>query len=88
MTREIQAIADAAKLFTLNQSQASLARLVTAVMDLPLNQWPEGACERKAKKAKGPLAPLVVHRGPKPEPGDAAHPDKIVDLETGEKKLP
>ncbi len=91
MTREEKRILEAAQCYVDTPGEGNLARLVTAVMDLPLTQWPAGTCAPVAvtaanNKRKIPLAPLIVHRGPKPEEGDAAYPDKIVDLDTGEKK--
>lgn len=86
MTREEKKILDAALLYTTHPNAFHLGKLVTAVMDLPMTQWPENACEPKKPKKAEPLPPLMVHRGAKPEPGDAAMPDKLVDLETGERK--
>ncbi len=45
--------------------------------------------EADIAKAREWLAKTLEDRKkPKPEPGDAAYPDKIVDLETGKKEFP
>lgn len=85
MTREEKRIYDAAVLYSTANTPDNLSRLITAVMDLPMQQWPEKACEHKARSSNK-LPPLIVHRGPKPQPGDAAMPDTLIDLETGERK--
>lgn len=105
MTREEKKVYEAAVAYSTSQSEATLGRLITAVMDMPMKQWPDNACPitsdkhefgagaatarnlKAARKAVADLLPpLVVHRGPKPEPGDAAAPDTRIDLETGERK--
>ena len=66
-----------------------MAALITAVMDLPMAQWPAEACEHKPKRARAAIMGNVLSNPPipsiKPEPGDAAYPDRIIDLETGRK---
>lgn len=47
MTREEKKIHAAATSYHHDQNEANLANLITAVMDLPLSQWPEGACQHK-----------------------------------------
>lgn len=78
MTSEEKKVYEAAVAYSTSQSEVTLGRLITAVMDMPMKQWPDNAC--------APLPPLIVHRGPKPQPGDAAAPDTRIDLETGERK--
>lgn len=93
MTREEDRIYEAAVLYTTMSNDHNLARLMDAIDDLPMQQWPDEYCQHKkkrdAKKEKEALKgvlPFIVHRGPKPEPGDAAMPDKLIDMETGERK--
>jgi hypothetical protein len=88
MTHEEKKIYDADLYVYQGYREVDLAKLITAVMDLPMKQWPAGTCEPKKAKPKpmSSVAPLVLFKGARPEPGDAAAPDKIVDLETGEKK--
>jgi hypothetical protein len=89
MTVEENKIYEAARAYVASPIDANLGKLITAVMDMPTQQWPPNTCappEHKPKRAKGPLWQPVVHRGPKDEGREAADPDKIIDLETGEKR--
>lgn len=88
MTSEETRIHIAATDYSASPNEANFARLITAVMDLPLQQWPEGACspEPKPHKAKAFISPFIVQDGLRLTEGDAAYPDKIRDLETGKKE--
>ena len=91
MTNEEQKIYDAAKRYVQVCTEPNLARLVTAVMDLPLNQWPVGACppnRRPEHLLKSQYTAEIVRTAVKLEPGDAAYLDRIIDLETGKKETP
>ncbi len=79
MTREEQKVYDAAKRYVQVCNPVNFGLLVTAVMDVPMSQWPKGTCAHKPEhvlksslsdkvtESLKSLPPLMVHRGPKDE---------------------
>lgn len=63
MTAEETAIHVAARQYAQTPCDETLALLVTTVMDLPLAQWPEGACPPMQVIAAEHVDPGILEEG-------------------------
>lgn len=69
MTVQEKAIFEAARDYAAYPSEALLGRLVNAVMDMPMSQWPENVCRHQKRATKQAVCSCPV---PSSVPSDSA----------------